>query len=66
MKRASVTEARSSPGDEQALIELVRRGVAVPPRVPIDVERFLNARLVPLSEGPSASEIIVAQRRAHG
>jgi len=58
--------AKNAPGDEQAMVELVRRRVAAPPRVPLDIERFLNAPLVRLSEGASASEIIVAERRTRG
>lgn len=64
MKQASVSATRDRPGDEQAMVELLRRGVAAPPRVPLDVERFLNAPVIRLSEGPSASEIIVAERGA--
>lgn len=66
MKEASVNEAKDGPGDEQAVVELLRRGVAVPPRAPLDVERFLHVPVVRLSDGGSASEIIVAERRARG
>lgn len=68
MKQASVSETRDGPGDEQAMVELLRRGVAAPPRVPLNVQRqrFLNAPVIRLSEGPSASEIIVADRGAPG
>ncbi len=52
------------PGAEQAVVELLRRGVAVPPRAPLDVDRFLDAPLVRASEGDTASEIIVAERSA--
>ncbi len=51
------------PDAHHAMAEIVRRGVAVPPRAPLDVERFLGAPVVRLTEGPSASEIIVAERR---
>ena len=54
------------PGVEQAVAELLRRGVAVPPRAPLDVERFLDAPVVRVSEGDTASEIIVAERSARG
>ena len=47
---------------EHAMAEVVRRGVAVPPRAPLDVERFLNAPVDQLTEGARASEIIVAAR----
>ena len=47
---------------QEAEAELVRRGVADPPRTPLDVERFL-ARPVPrLADGISASRLIVAER----
>lgn len=46
----------------EAEAELVQRGVADPPRTPLDVERFL-ARPVPrLADGISASRLIVAER----
>ena len=50
------------PDAERAMAGMVRRGVAVPPRAPLDVERFLGAAAVRLTEGASASEIIVAER----
>ena len=50
-------------GADQGAAELVRRGVAVPPRTPLDVEGFLKAPLVRLTAGASASELIVAERR---
>ena len=49
-------------GPDQAAAELVRRGVAAPPRGLLDVERFLNAPLARLTAGASASEMIVAER----
>lgn len=63
---SGVSEAKDGPVDQQAAVKLLRRGVAVPPRAPLDIERFLNAPVVRLSEGASASEIIVAERRARG
>lgn len=51
-------------GTEHAMAQLLRRGVAVPPRAPLDVERFLDAPVARLTEGASASEIIVAERGA--
>ena len=50
-------------GSDQAAADLVRRGVAAPPRTPLDVERFLKAPLARLTGGASASELIVAERR---
>ena len=50
--------------DEHGAAELVRRGVAVPPCAPLDVERFLGVPVARLTEGPRASDIIVAERRA--
>ena len=35
---------------------------SVPPRAPLDVERFLGEPLTRLTAGASASEIIVAER----
>ncbi len=52
------------PEAEHAVAEIVGRGVAVPPRTPLDVERFLGAPAVRLTEGARASEIIVAERAA--
>ena len=52
----------AGPDAEHAMAEIVRRGVAVPPRTPLDVERFLRAPVVRLKKGARASEIIVAER----
>lgn len=52
------------PGADRASVELLSRGVAVPPRVPLDVEGFLDVPLPRLTEGAQASEIIVAERGA--
>ena len=46
------------PDDEHAMAELLRRGVAVPPRAPLDVERFLGAPVARLAT------IVSRQRRA--
>ena len=46
----------------QAEAELVRRGVADPPRAPLDVERFLAASVPRLAAGVSASRLVVAER----
>ena len=51
------------PGEEHAVAELLRRGVAIPPRAPLDVERFLDVPAVRLTGGAVASEIIVDERR---
>ena len=50
------------PDDEHGTAELIRRGVAVPPRAPLDVERFLGVPVARLTEGAGASEIIAAER----
>ena len=42
--------------------ELVRRGIANPPRARLDLERFLAAPAPRLPEGVSASRLIVAER----
>ncbi len=52
------------PGADRAAVELLRRGVAVPPRASFDVERFLSVPAPRLTGGASASEIIVAERAA--
>ncbi|MCY3600012.1 MAG: type II toxin-antitoxin system prevent-host-death family antitoxin [Gemmatimonadetes bacterium] len=49
-------------GGDHEVADLVRRGVATPPRAPFDVERFLSVPAPRLTEGVSASEIIVAER----
>ncbi len=51
------------PGAEHAMAEILRRGVAVPPRAPLDVDRFLGVPVARLTEGARASEVIVAERR---
>ena len=48
----------------EAEAELVRRGVADPPRAQLDVEAFLNASVPRLAAGVSASRFIVAEREA--
>lgn len=53
-------------GDEHGTSELLPRGVAVPPRTPLDVERFLGVPVARLTEGAGASKIIVAERVARG
>ena len=52
------------PDYEHGMSELLRRGLAVPPRAPLDVERFLGMPVARLTGGASASEIIVAERGA--
>ncbi len=52
------------PGMDRATAELLSRGVAVPPRASLDVERFLGVPAPRLTGGASASEIIVAERAA--
>ncbi|MDE2877189.1 MAG: hypothetical protein OXU69_11115 [Gemmatimonadota bacterium] len=60
MKRANVGALDA----EDTMAEMLRRGVAVPPRASLDVERFLDAPAARLTEGARASEIIVAEREA--
>lgn len=66
MRRSGASDAKNAPsgatGDE-GVAELVRRGVAAPPRAPLDVERFLKTPAPRLTEGAVASEIVVAERR---
>ncbi len=52
------------PDAEPAMADIVRRGVAVPPRAPLDVDRFLGRPAARLTKGARASEIIVAERAA--
>lgn len=52
------------PGADHAVADLVSRGVAVPPRTPLDVERFLGVPPARLTGSTGASEIVVAERRA--
>ena len=56
----------AGPDAEHAIAELLSRGVAVPPRAPLDVDRFLGVPVARLTEGTNASEIIVAERGARG
>lgn len=49
---------------DDATTELLSRGVAVPPRASLDVERFLRVPPPRLTGGARASEIIVAEREA--
>lgn len=63
MKRVNVSEAKN--GFSGLLREVRRRerpGVRVPPRPPLDVERFLDVPPVRLTGGTVASEIIVDER----
>ena len=48
---------------DEAAAELVRRGVASPPRSRLDIERLLAAPVPRLPKGVSASQLIVAERR---
>ena len=48
----------------EAEAELVRRGVADPPRAPLEVERLLAASVPRLAAGVSASRLVVAEREA--
>jgi len=54
------------PGAQPGVAELLRRGVATPPRAPLDLKRFLDTPLVRTAKGARASEIIVAERRERG
>ena len=47
-------------GESEA--ELVRRGIANPPRARLEVDRFLAAPVPRLPEGVSASRLIAAER----
>ena len=50
------------PDAEHEVAEILRRGVALPPLESLDVERLLGAPVARLTEGPKASEIIMAER----
>jgi len=54
----------AGPDAEDAISELLQRGVAAPPRAPLDVERFLGVPAARLTGGVSASGIVVAERGA--
>ena len=56
----SYRRAKLAAGEAEA--ELVRRGVADPPRAPLDVEGFLAASVPRLAAGVSASRLVVAER----
>ena len=56
----------AGPDAEHAIADLLSRGVAAPPRAPLDLDRFLGVPLPRLTEGARASEIIVAERGARG
>ena len=43
-------------------VQLVRRGLADPPRARLDLDRFLSAPAPRLPDGLSASRLIVAER----
>ena len=49
-------------GAREGEAELVRRGIADPPRLPLDVERFLAAPVPRLPAGVSASRLVAAER----
>lgn len=48
--------------DDAALL-LVRRGIASPPRAPLDLDAFLNAPRPRLRAGVRASEVLIRERR---
>jgi len=52
----------AGPEAEDAISELLQRGVAAPPRAPLDVERFLGVPAARLTGGVSASEIVATER----
>lgn len=47
---------------DDAGAELVRRGIASPPRTRLDVDRFLAAPVPRLAEGVSAVRTVIAER----
>ncbi len=68
LKRSQVP-ARGEPEARAANVEcdqlaagLVRRGLATAPRVPLDVERLLEAKLPRLPDGVTASRLVAAER----
>ena len=48
--------------DDEAAAALVKRGVVSPPKTRLDVKRFLARPRPRLSDGLSASQIVVAER----
>ena len=52
----------AGPDAEDAISGLLQRGVAAPPRTPLDVERFLGVPAARLTAGVGGSEIVVAER----
>ena len=71
MKRASVSETKNNlsgllHAPDAAAAGLVRQGLAAAPRVLLDVERLLQARLPRLPEGISASRLVAAERANDG
>lgn len=63
MKRAKLSEAKNGLSGP---LSGERRGVLVPPRTPLAVERFLDVHATRLTGGAVASEIIVDERRPRG
>ena len=60
---ARIESCRASDGDAgESEAELVRRGIANPPRARLDLVRFLTAPVPRLPEDVSASRLIVAER----
>ena len=60
---ARIESCRTSDGGAgESEAELVRRGIASPPRARLDPDRFLAAPVPRLPEGVSASRLIVAER----
>ena len=52
--------------DDEAAAALVKRGVVSPPKSRLDVDRFLARRRPRLSDGLSASQIVVEDRDEWG
>lgn len=60
---ARIESCRTSDvGAREGEAGLVRRGIADPPRVPLDVDRFLAAPAPRLPDGVSASRLVAAER----
>ena len=66
MSRAEDRRRQPAAARNSGVAELLKRGVATPPRAPLDLRRLLDTPVVRLTEGATASEIIVAERRERG
>ena len=52
----------AAPAEPEGVALLVHRGVATPPRKPLDLDRFLRLRLPRLPAGVSAGDAVIRDR----